>query len=130
MVHDLSARVASPELRLLHVRATFHRSNFDLSEDDGVEPDTSLRLGFYTDTLERWKPLYKWFLAIRQYIVLTALCVAACAGVVACFFAVLVTGEYPQGIRTFLVSVYRYGLRVEAYVDYSPIGTRRSASRA
>ena len=31
------------------------------------------------------------------------------------FFAVLVTGEYPQGIRDFLVAVYRYGLRVEAY---------------
>jgi hypothetical protein len=29
---------------------------------------------------------------------------------------VLITGEYPQGIRDFLVNAYRYALRVEAYV--------------
>jgi hypothetical protein len=32
------------------------------------------------------------------------------------FFAVLVTGEYPRGVRSFLVNVYRYVLRVQAYV--------------
>ena len=37
----------------------------------------------------------------------------------------LFTGEYPEGIRAFLIGVYRYGLRVEAYVglltdDYPP----------
>ena len=43
--------------------------DFDLSsEDDGVEPHTSLRLT-YPEHLERWKPLYKWFLAIPQYVV-------------------------------------------------------------
>ena len=35
---------------------------------------------------------------------------------VASFFAVLFTGESPAGIRDFLVGVYRYTLRVEAYV--------------
>jgi hypothetical protein len=33
-------------------------------------------------------------------------------------FAVLFTGEYPEGIRGFLVSAYRYALRVEAYVGF------------
>jgi hypothetical protein len=32
------------------------------------------------------------------------------------FFAVLVTAEYPEGIRDFLVGISRYTLRVEAYV--------------
>lgn len=92
--------------------------DFDLStEDDGAEPHTSLRLS-YPEHLERWKPLYKWFLAIPQYVVVALLCIAACLGVAASFFAVLVTGEYPQGIRDFLVSVYRYALRVEAYVGF------------
>jgi hypothetical protein len=92
--------------------------DFDLSwDDDGVEPHTSLRLA-YPEHLERWKPLYKWFLAIPQYVVLAALCIAACVGVVMGFLAVLVTGEYPEGIRTFLVSAYRYALRVEAYVGF------------
>jgi hypothetical protein len=39
-------------------------------------------------------------------------------GVFAGLVAVLVTGEYPEGIRDFLVNVYRYALRVEAYVGF------------
>jgi hypothetical protein len=90
--------------------------DFELSsEDDGVEPHSTLRLS-YPEDLERWKPLYKWFLAIPQYFVMAGLFIAACLGLVAGFFAVLFTGEYPQGIRDFLVNAYRYALRVEAYV--------------
>ncbi len=92
--------------------------DFDLSaEDDGAEPCTSLRLT-YPGQLERWQPLYKWFLAIPQYVVLAGLSIAACAAILAGFFAVLVTGQYPEGIRGFLVSAYRYALRVEAYVGF------------
>src|ERR1035441_3776560 len=41
--------------------------DFDLSsEADGAEPHTSLRLT-YPGHLERWQPLYKWFLALPQY---------------------------------------------------------------
>lgn len=35
--------------------------------------------------------------------------------VIAGSFAVLITGEYPQGLRDFLVGVYRYNVRVQAY---------------
>ena len=92
--------------------------DFDLSsDDDGMEPHTSLRLT-YPEHLERWKPLYKWFLAIPHYVVLVALAIAASLGVLAGFFAVLVTGKYPEGIRDFLVSAYRYALRVEASAGF------------
>ncbi len=92
--------------------------DFDLSsEDDGVEPHTSLRL-IYPEHLDRWKPLYKWFLAIPQYFVLTVLTVAACVGIVVGLFAVLVTGKYPEAVRNLLVDAYRYALRVEAYVGF------------
>jgi len=92
--------------------------DFDLSsEDDGAEPHTSLRLT-YPGHLERWQPLYKWFLAIPQYFVLAGLAIAAALGLIAGLFAVLFTGEYPEGIRGFLVSAYRYTLRVEAYVGF------------
>ena len=43
---------------------------------------------------------------------------AAALGLIAGLFAVLFTGEYPEGIRGFLVSAYRYALRVEAYVGF------------
>ena len=87
------------------------------SEDDGAEPHTSLSLA-YPEHLKRWAPLYKWALAIPQYFVLAALYVLALFGVVVGFLAVLFTGEYREGIRGFLVSAYRYSLRVEAYVGF------------
>ena len=90
--------------------------DFELSsEDDGTEPHTSLNLT-YPEHLDRWKPLYKWFLAIPQYLVLFVLSIAAFVGIIVAVFAVLFTGEYPERIRDFLVSAYRYGLRVETYV--------------
>jgi hypothetical protein len=87
------------------------------SDDDGMEPHTSLRLT-YPEHLERWKPLYKWFLAIPQYFVVAALFVAAGMGIIVGLLAVLVSGEYPGRIRDFIVAVYRYSLRVEAYVGF------------
>ncbi len=90
--------------------------DFDaVAEDDRVEPHTALSI-VYPERLNRWKPLYKWFLAIPHYLVVLALMVAAIVCFVAGFFTVLFTGEYPHGIRDFLVHVYRYTLRVQAYV--------------
>jgi hypothetical protein len=92
--------------------------DFELSsDDDGMDPHTSLRLT-YPGHLERWQPLYKWFLAIPHYFVVAGLTIAAALGIIAGFFAVLFTGQYPEGIRDFLVSSYRYALRVEAYVGF------------
>jgi hypothetical protein len=85
------------------------------AEDNGAEPHTALTIT-YPEHLNRWKPLYKWFLAIPQYFVMLALAIAALFVVIASFFAVVFTGNYPQAMRDFLVGVYRYGLRVQAYV--------------
>ena len=78
--------------------------DFELSsDDDGMDPHTSLRLTC-PGHLERWQPLYKWFLAIPHYFVVAGLTIAAALGIIAGFFAVLFTGQYPEGIRDFLVS--------------------------
>ena len=84
------------------------------ADDDGVEPHTTLSIA-YPEHLNRWKPLYKWFLAIPHYFVLAVLAIGGFFAFIGGFFAVLFTGEYPEGIRDFLVGVYRYALRVEAY---------------
>jgi hypothetical protein len=103
------------------------------SDDDGVEPHTTLSLA-YPEELNRWAPLYKWILALPHYIVAALLAVAAVGAVVVGFFAVLFTGNYPLGLRDFIVDVYRYGLRVQAYVglltDQYPPFTVRSTGVA
>jgi len=98
------------------------------ADDDGVDPHTVVTLT-YPESLNRWKPLYKWFLAIPHYIVLLALMLAGVFVVIAGFFAVVVTGKYPIGLRNFLVGVSRYSLRVQAYVgllndQYPPFALR------
>jgi hypothetical protein len=65
--------------------------------------------------LNRWLPLVKWLLAIPHYIVLLVLSVAAFVAVVIAWFAILFTGRYPRGLFDFVVGVFRWGLRVQAY---------------
>src|SRR3954471_16811595 len=76
------------------------------SIDDGVEPHTSLSIE-YPEHLNRWKPLYKWILAIPHYFVLAGLAIVGLFAFIGGFFAVLFTGEYPDGIRNFLIGSYR-----------------------
>jgi hypothetical protein len=96
--------------------------------DDGGEPYTTLNLT-YPEHLNRWKPLYKWLLAIPHYFVAVGLAIAAAGAVAVGAVAVLFTGRYPLGPRDFIVDAYRYGLRVQAYVglltdQYPPFALR------
>jgi hypothetical protein len=64
----------------------------------------------------RFLPLVKWFLAIPHYIVLFFLIIAVLFAKIAAFFAVLVTGRYPEGIFRFVAGVLGWGWNVSAYV--------------
>ncbi len=121
-IFDLIAMTYRYEWRAMSYALFLHEDYppFDFAPeagDDGAEPHTSLALT-YPGHLARWKPLYKWILAIPHYLAVAVLVVGAMLGIVAGFFAVLFTGEYPEGIRDFLVDVYRYALRVEAYIGF------------
>ena len=65
--------------------------------------------------LNRWYPLFKWFLAIPHYLVLAVLSVAAFVCVIVAWFAILFTGRYPRGLFDFVVGVLRWWVRVSAY---------------
>ena len=65
--------------------------------------------------LNRWLPLIKWLLAIPHYIVLSILSIGVVVVVIIAWFAILITGSYPQGLFNFVVGVMRWGLRVTAY---------------
>ena len=66
--------------------------------------------------LSRWLPLIKWVLALPHYVVLLLLAPIAGVLMVIAWFAILFTGRYPLGIFGFLVGVFRWALRVHAYV--------------
>ena len=65
--------------------------------------------------LNRWLPLVKWLLALPHYIVLAFLGIGAVFAIVAAWFAILVTGRYPQALFDYVVGVARWSVRVNAY---------------
>ena len=71
----------------------------------------------YPDKLNRWKvAIWKIITSIPHIIILIFLYVAAFVVVVIAWFAILFTGRYPQGLHTFVAGVFRWSLRVQAYI--------------
>jgi roadblock/LC7 domain-containing protein len=68
--------------------------------------------------LNRWLPLVKWLLAIPHYIVLLFLFIGVAFVKIAAFFAVIFTGKYPEGLRNYVVGVFRWATRVNTYVFF------------
>ena len=72
----------------------------------------------YPDTrrdLNRWLPLVKWILAIPHYVILVLLIIGAFVAIIVAWFAILITGRYPQPLFDYVVGVGRWALRVSAY---------------
>jgi len=84
-----------------------------------TDEQQAVRLDFpYPDAkegLNRWLPIVKWLLAIPHYIVLFFLWIAAIVSIVIAWFAILFTGQYPQGLFTFVEGVIRWTNRVVGY---------------
>jgi hypothetical protein len=82
--------------------------------DPGTDP---ARLSIeYPEHLSRGLIFIKWLLIIPHVIVLTFLGIGAFIAAIIGFFAVLITGAWPQGLRDFIVGVVRWSTRVQAYV--------------
>jgi hypothetical protein len=65
--------------------------------------------------LSRWMPLIKWLLAIPHLVILLVLGIGAFFVVVLAWFAILFTGRYPRWAFDYVVGVFRWSLRVQAY---------------
>jgi len=75
---------------------------------------------------KRFLPLIKWLLVFPHLIVLGVLvaCTYSIVGLIA-FFSVLFTGHWPEGLRNFVIGIFRWSTRVNAYAglmvdDYPP----------
>jgi hypothetical protein len=66
--------------------------------------------------LNRWLPLVKWLLAIPHFILLWFLWLFAFCAIVLSWFAILITGRNPRPLFDFVVGIFRWSLRVQAYV--------------
>ena len=66
--------------------------------------------------LNRWLPLVKWLLAIPHYVILVILWFFALFAIVIAWFAILITGRYPKGLFNYVVGVFRWSIRVSAYM--------------
>jgi hypothetical protein len=112
---------------LLGYSATYPPFDFNASTaDNGAYPPIRLTVPTVPAAVTRSAALNV-FKAIPHYIVLMVFFFAAAVVAVIGWFAVLFTGEWPQGMRDFLVRVSNYYYRVWTYttmVDnrYPPFG--------
>jgi len=111
---------------VLFMREEYPPFAFAMSPSDGGE-DPRVRVDFrpmLTDR-NRLTVAFRIILVIPHLLVLAALVVAAGVASVIGFFAVLFTGRWPEGLRTFVLDVTRWSLRVQTYFllltdDYPP----------
>jgi len=91
------------------------------------EGDYPIRLEVqYPERLARWKVLiWKTITSIPHVVVLVFLSIGAFFAVIIAWFAILITGRFPQGLHGYVAGVIRWGMRVQAYFlsltdDYPP----------
>jgi Domain of unknown function (DUF4389) len=89
--------------------------------------DARVRVDFQPQLTDRNRLTvgFRLILAIPSAIAFLALSIASAVVHLIAFFAVLFTGRYPAGMRDFVMNVWRWWLRLEAYVllltdDYPP----------
>ena len=92
----------------------------------GDEPyPASIEIAEPAGPRDRVTVLFRIFLAIPQIIVLCFVMLGWCVTTMVAWFAILFTGEYPQGLYDFGVGTLRWMMRLQAYLlllvdDYPP----------
>jgi roadblock/LC7 domain-containing protein len=112
LVHRYQWRVNS---YILWMRESYPPFDFQgVPDDPGMDP---ARVSIWRqEEYRRLMPLVKWLLAIPHFIVLLFVFIGAFFVAIYGFFAVLITGRWPEGAREFIIGANRWYLRVQAYV--------------
>ena len=83
--------------------------------DPGTYPPVRTSFAVELENRNRLTVAFRIILVIPHLIVLAVLALAAFVAVVIALFAVLFTGQWPDGLRTFVVGVISWATRVNAY---------------
>ena len=67
------------------------------------------------ERLSRWLWLFKWLLLIPHFIVVWVLSIVAAVALFIAWIVVVITAKYPRGLFDFIVGVYRWTYRMNAY---------------
>ncbi len=70
------------------------------------------------EKIANWRPLVQWLLAIPHLIILNVLGTVSRVVSVICWFAIVFTGNLPEGLATFQAMYLRYMLRTYTYVGF------------
>jgi roadblock/LC7 domain-containing protein len=87
---------------------------FDMTTQDASGDPATLSVERPAE-LNRWMPLIKWLLVIPHFIVLMFIFIGVAMVHLIAFFAVIFTGKWPEGMRTFVINAMRWSMRVNAY---------------
>ena len=98
----------------LWMREPYPAFDFTASDVDTGNDPASFSIN-YPAKLSRGLIFVKWLLVIPHMIVLTILGIGAGVAIVVSWFAVLITGSYPQGLRNFVIGFFRWSTRVNIY---------------
>jgi hypothetical protein len=100
---------------LFFMRETYPPFTFDtVGPDPGTDP---ARVSYQPAArLSRGLIFVKWLLVIPHFFVLFVLMIGVFFVEIAGFFAVLITGTWPEGMRRYLIGVIRWGHRVSMYM--------------
>lgn len=85
------------------------------ASDPGDDPRVRVDIQPQLTDRNRVTVFFRILLVIPQLIVVAVLAFAAVVVTFIAFFAVLFTGGWPEGMRTFVTNVFRWGLRVHIY---------------
>jgi hypothetical protein len=96
-----------------------------VAPDPGDDPGVRTDLAPETEGRNRLTTAFRFILVIPHYIVLAVLGIALLFVLIAAFFVVLFTGNWPEGLRRFAVGYLRWSTRVATYHlllvdDYPP----------
>jgi len=101
---------------VLFMREEYPPFAFGTTATDGGE-DPRVRVNFAVRLIERNRltVAFRIILVIPHLVALLFLGIAASFVALVAFFAVLFTGRWPEGMRSFVLDVYRWYLRVQTY---------------